>query len=449
MLKRNQTGAVIAEDGADAGIAERIELPGFLADLASGDVAGGVAATAVAVAEDDDVRLPPPGDDGDVFGVIGRDAPPDDGTDDGTGDGTAIGGDLPPDLPPDGDPPDDHAGGDAPPSVAAREPRLPDAVLSGGMRDDTLESGEGNTALDGRDGNDAIFGGSGDDSLAGGGGDDVLVGGAGSDRYVLDAGFGHDCIVNADRSDGRLDMVEFGAGIRPDEFALTRSGDDLLMTRGDSGDVLMLQGYFRNRYYAIDGVRFADGTVWNDADIKAMTVTLGTPDADLLVGFDDTANTLQGGGGDDRLVGGAQDDTLAGGAGDDTLIGGAGNDSYLLSPGDGADTIIDSDATTDNVDVASFGADIAVDQLWFQQVGDDLEVSVIGTDDMFTIQNWYLDATHHIEQFRTADNHLLLDNQVDVLVQAMAAFAPPAAGQTTLPADYQDALAAVIAANWQ
>jgi hypothetical protein len=31
----------------------------------------------------------------------------------------------------------------------------------------------------------------------------------------------------------------------------------------------------------------------------------------------------------------------------------------------------------------------------------------------------------------------------------MAGFAPPAAGQTTLPANYQASLATVIAANWQ
>jgi hypothetical protein len=31
----------------------------------------------------------------------------------------------------------------------------------------------------------------------------------------------------------------------------------------------------------------------------------------------------------------------------------------------------------------------------------------------------------------------------------MAAFAPPAAGQTTLPDDYRTALQPVIAANWK
>jgi hypothetical protein len=54
-----------------------------------------------------------------------------------------------------------------------------------------------------------------------------------------------------------------------------------------------------------------------------------------------------------------------------------------------------------------------------------------------------------VEQFKTADNKVLLDSRVENLVQAMAAFAPPAAGQTSLPQNIQDALAPVLAANWQ
>ncbi|WP_427501730.1 hypothetical protein ACQE3E_23960 (plasmid) [Methylomonas sp. MED-D] len=42
----------------------------------------------------------------------------------------------------------------------------------------------------------------------------------------------------------------------------------------------------------------------------------------------------------------------------------------------------------------------------------------------------------------------MLDSQVENLVSAMTAFAPPAASQTTLPTEYQTALAPVIAANW-
>jgi hypothetical protein len=46
------------------------------------------------------------------------------------------------------------------------------------------------------------------------------------------------------------------------------------------------------------------------------------------------------------------------------------------------------------------------------------------------------------------DGKVLLDTQVESLVSAMASFSPPAAGQTTLPQNYQDSLGSVIAANW-
>jgi hypothetical protein len=66
------------------------------------------------------------------------------------------------------------------------------------------------------------------------------------------------------------------------------------------------------------------------------------------------------------------------------------------------------------------------------------------------MHNWYLGNAHRVEQFRTADDgKTLLESQVQNLVNAMATFAPPAAGQTTLPQGYQDALAGLIAANWQ
>jgi Ca2+-binding RTX toxin-like protein len=102
-----------------------------------------------------------------------------------------------------------------------------------------------------------------------------------------------------------------------------------------------------------------------------------------------------------------------------------------------------------NTDVAEFLAGIERDQIWLRHVGNNLEASVIGTGDKLTVQNWYLGAQYRVEQFRTVDGGLLLDSQVENLVQAMAAFAPPAAGQTTLPPAYQETLAPVIAANWQ
>jgi hypothetical protein len=76
-------------------------------------------------------------------------------------------------------------------------------------------------------------------------------------------------------------------------------------------------------------------------------------------------------------------------------------------------------------------------------------VSIIGGTDKITVNNWYSGSAYHIERFMTSDDKMLQDSQVDALVSAMAAFAPPASGQTTLPAGYQTALNPVIAANWQ
>ena len=161
--------------------------------------------------------------------------------------------------------------------------------------------------------------------------------------------------------------------------------------------------------------------------------------------------TLTGSGMNDTISALGGNDTLTGGAGVDVLIGGAGDDTYRLGRGAGLDTVMENDATAGNTDVAILLSGVATDQIWFRRVGydRDLEASILGTSDRFVFQNWYQADQYHVEQFKTTDGaRTLLDSQVDNLVNAMASFAPPAAGQTTLPPAYQTALAPVIAANW-
>jgi Ca2+-binding RTX toxin-like protein len=160
-------------------------------------------------------------------------------------------------------------------------------------------------------------------------------------------------------------------------------------------------------------------------------------------------NLLKGNAGANTLTGAAGNDTLDGGAGADILVGGVGNDTYIFGAGYGADTVQENDATQGNTDVLQFLSGIATDQIWMRKVSNNLEVSVIGTTDKVTVSNWYLGSQYHVEQFKTSDGKVLLDSQVQNLVNAMAAFAPPAAGQTTLPANYSSSLEPVIAANWQ
>ena len=138
--------------------------------------------------------------------------------------------------------------------------------------------------------------------------------------------------------------------------------------------------------------------------------------------------------------------------GADTLAGGAGNDTYSLANGYGADTIQENDATSGNTDVARFLAGTSKDQVWFRQVGNDLEASIIGTADKFTVQNWYSGSQYHVEQFKTTDdNKTLLDSQVAALVSAMSAsgVTMPAFGTTSLAQPAYNSVLSAIAANWQ
>ena len=159
-------------------------------------------------------------------------------------------------------------------------------------------------------------------------------------------------------------------------------------------------------------------------------------------------NILTGNSGANHLAAGAGNDTLDGGAGTDLLVGHKGNDTYVLGRGYGSDTAQENDSTTGNHDVLQFMGGIAADQIWLRQVANNLEVSVIGTADKMTISNWYMGSQYRVEEFKTSDGKVLLDSQVQNLVQAMAGFAPPAAGETTLSQSYQNALQPTIAANW-
>ncbi|MGJ0486227.1 MAG: calcium-binding protein [Methylomicrobium sp.] len=161
------------------------------------------------------------------------------------------------------------------------------------------------------------------------------------------------------------------------------------------------------------------------------------------------SNILLGTEGNDRLTGSSGDDLFEGNGENDRLEGGAGNDIYLFGRNGGMDTVIKKDAAAGNTDVLRFGENIANEQVWFRRVGSDLEASFIGTDDKVIVNNWYKGSAYHVEHFQTADGKMLLDSQVENLVSAMAAFSPPAAGQTSLPQNYQDALAPVLAANWK
>lgn len=80
----------------------------------------------------------------------------------------------------------------------------------------------------------------------------------------------------------------------------------------------------------------------------------------------------------------------------------------------------------------------------------DLRLAIHGSTDTVTIQNWYTGTANRTEAIQTGNGEILLSTQVDLLIQAMAAFTR----QTGLTWDQaidqqpQD-VQAVLAASWQ
>ena len=340
---------------------------------------------------------------------------------------------------------------------------------------DTLVGTAASDEITGLDGADTLTGQGGHDLLDGGTGADVMTGGAGDDVYVVDNTGDTVTELSGEGRDTVRASLTYTLGAEVEDLILTGTtaingtGNALvnalygnrannILNGGAGADTLY--GGLGNDTYVVDNVAdtvteaASEGT---DTVQSAVSWTLGNNLENLTLtgsavinGTGNTAdNALTGNSAANTLTGNAGNDTLNGGAGADSLVGGTGNDTYWLGRGHGIDTISENDATVGNTDLARFDTGIAVDQLWFTRTGNNLDVSIIGTTDKFTLSNWYLGNQYHVEQFKTSDGKTLLDSQVQNLVSAMAAFAPPPAGQTTLTGAIATTLAPVIAANWQ
>lgn len=152
-----------------------------------------------------------------------------------------------------------------------------------------------------------------------------------------------------------------------------------------------------------------------------------------------------------------------GGKGNDTLYGGSGNDVYYFEKGWGQD-VVDNRYQNDNPyqnsilggdpenSVIRFGAGIAAASMIAARSGGDLKLSILGSTDTITVKDYFANEKTRIREIQFADGarwdastiaqKVAAPQQassaamysVDALVSAMAAFAPPAAGESTLMA---------------
>jgi Ca2+-binding RTX toxin-like protein len=359
-------------------------------------------------------------------------------------------------------------------------------IISGGDGDDTLYGDDGDDVLHGDNGNDELKGGAGNDRLDGGAGDDMLAGGEGSDVYFFGIGSGRDRINNGvwgREADGTIDAVEL-QGLKLADVIVRREGSDLVIRVRGTNDSLCIDSYFYRDAshpdgYAVEQLRFADGTVLDIKAVKALAIAGGTGNdtltgyadddtiagedgndrlsgragndlldggagADMLMGEawndtlsgglgndelygEDGADMLLGQDGNDWLYGGNGDDRLDGGAGNDWLTGGAGADVYVFGIGSGSDIIDNraSDKKTGVLDVIELrGLDRA--DVILQRDADDLLVHIRNQPDVLRVRYYFeRDGIHSsgyaVDQIRFADGVTLDVATVKSLVMASTA----------------------------
>lgn len=247
-----------------------------------------------------------------------------------------------------------------------------------------------------------------DDTLQGGAGDDTLRGGDGSDTYRFAEGFGRDTIEEGVRyvTYDDADAILFEAGLSSADARLAREGNDLVITFAGNTNSITVSGQFASAAYFgswtdVENIAFADGTAWDAAKIREIVLAQArTSGNDVIDGF-------------------YTGDTIDGGAGNDTLRGSSGADTYLFGRGSGQDVIVeglDHHPFLDGPDKLQFGSDLAVADVRFNRVGNDLVVLIGDASDNVTVVNHFVNGYMRIETFAFADGTSLSAEQVAALI---------------------------------
>jgi Ca2+-binding RTX toxin-like protein len=203
-----------------------------------------------------------------------------------------------------------------------------DNALLGQAGEDSINGSSGADTLDGGDGNDNLYGDQGNDSLVGGAGDDIMDGGSGADTMI--GGDGTDIYYVNDAGDQITEAAYEGIDsvYATVDYTLAANIELMSLWGGTTGTGNALN----NAIYANESANVLNGLGGNDT----------------LYGYGG-ADTISGGAGNDALFGGNDNDSLLGGdgrdilngdAGNDTMKGGNGNDTYYVDSTD--DVVIES-----------------------------------------------------------------------------------------------------------
>ncbi len=225
-------------------------------------------------------------------------------------------------------------------------------TIDGSCGNDTLYGENDNNTIYGKAGDDILYGGEGNNKLYGDDGNDTLYGGTGNN--TLDGGEGNDLIYARQGQN----TVLAGAG---NNKMYTGLGNDIINT-GD-GNNLIYAGKGKN------------------------TITTGAGNDTIYAGAGN--DTIYAGAGDDFIYAGRGDNILYGGTGNDTLSSGRGRDVFVLTPGEGASTIIKFDISKDLLGLTE---GLTYEELSITQGTNGGEfftqISVANSNDLLATLNW-------------------------------------------------------------
>lgn len=292
----------------------------------------------------------------------------------------------------------------------------------------------------------------GNDTLSGAfRGSTTLVGGEGDDTYYL----GHDSTIVVEETNGGIDTIVCGDYGSLYSGLNTASGQNVENIEYKAAVGLIQGNALDNRISAYDsiGATFDGGL---GADHYRLNSTSGfatyifdnvgdrveagqgrivsSVSVDLLQQAAVTTATLTGSDNlnlsgsqlADLLTGNDGNNRLEGRGGDDSLLGGLGNDLYVVGGGDGHDILTDAGGDADVLSLTSF----TPDQLVFAQIGNDLSITFGGIPGEVTVTSWFDGTSHQLETIQTSGNSIS-NQQVNQLIQAMAA-TPPATSASTV-----------------
>jgi Ca2+-binding RTX toxin-like protein len=324
-----------------------------------------------------------------------------------------------------------------------------DNVLLGNSAINTLTGGAGNDTLDGGVGNDTLIGGTGNDTYVVAAAGDVVTESANEGADTVQSSVTYTLSANVENLTLTGAAAVNGTGNALDNILIGNSGANVL-TGGAGNDTYVVGTGDTVTEAANAGMDTVQSAVtWIlGANIENVTLT-GTA---AINGIGNTLNNvLTGNSAANTLTGGAGNDTLSGGQGNDIVNGGVGSDTYLVNRGDGQDTIQDADATAGNSDKLLYGATIDPLDLVISRQANDLRLTIHGSSDQITVQNWYVGTSNRIETIQAGNGQTLLSTQVDQLIQAMAGFTQQTPGLTWNQAIDQkpQEVQTVLAASWQ